>query len=123
MLSTLVSMNIKPTAYIMSKDINLNNDLEKLGANNQEFIADPAQERLKLIALRNAASDKKKKLLEIEPVGYDQTYTKTILTKDIFEKEEEQDTGKKREGKDKKDGGSRMKNSENTKGGNRCKNI
>lgn len=118
MLSTLVSMNIRPTAYIMSKNINLLDEQEK--GNAQDIIQDPNQERLKQIALKNAASEKKRRLFDIEPAAYDQTYTKTVLTKDIFEKEEDPDVGKKKE-KDRKEAGSRMKMSEAK--GNRCRNL
>lgn len=105
MLTTLVGLNIKPTAYIMSKELRLNEELEKAANEGQaaEF-TDPTHDRLKLITQKNEIGERKRKLYELESHANPETYTKMLLVDDLFEKEEEQlaDAGKRKDGKDHK---------------------
>lgn len=103
MLSTLVSMNIKPTAYIMSKDLKLDDDMirQHADANEGEDI-DPSHQRLRQIAMKNNRSDARRRIFDIDYGSHNETYTRSILVDDLFEKDEDHanDNLKRRDGKD-----------------------
>lgn len=113
MLSTLVLMNIKPTAYIMSKNMKIDEDMiGQHGEVNEGEDIDPSHQRMRQIAMKNEKSDAKRRLFDLDFVSHTETYTKSILVDELFEREEDQaaDNLKRRDAKDQK--APRVKHSE-----------
>ena len=101
MLSELIRLNIKPTNYIMSKNIRLTNNETVTKVEEDE---DP-NDRLKHVVFKNSQVERKKRLFELMTDFEDLNYTQNILQPSLFEREEEDNKlVKKIEGKDEKAG-------------------
>ena len=101
MLSELIRLNIKPTNYIMSKNIRLTNNETVTKVEEDE---DP-NDRLKHVVFKNSQVERKKRLFELMTDFEDLNYTQNILQPSLFEREEEDNKlVKKIESKDEKAG-------------------
>jgi len=104
LMSTLVSLNIKPTNYILSKH---KIDLHNTGtgqSKNENLPKINEQEKHKYVAFKNTQVEGKKKLFE-ELIEFENVnYTNSILKSGLFEREEEETTGNKKKGQSDKKG-------------------
>ena len=94
-LSNLISLKIKPTNYILSKEMKLTDN--QLGEDEIVNPKSDPNERLNFLLSKNLKSEQRKKLMEVSEFREDCTYEKLILDPSLFEKNEDDGNVQKRE--------------------------